>query len=596
MPFLDFPIQETATRIIDPVAEQITEALLRDLGLRDLFPGSLYVRQEDRTGASLTSDANGAINLSRDRCDVVYDPVLNPAEVAFDALNFDATTAYGSTKLYKNARVPLFVDPLADVQVVERQVPCSLTMEVALRFKTYDVAQLAFDALVAKYDRSAVRNLHDVVYTYPLSMPLAMALMAVYRCRSVRATRSFVEYLQDCTAGALRVEVARDELADGAAAAKALVVKQRALSVTGAIEFTQTKPEAELSAEGLPDRYAVRFTYKVQFFRPALLQMTFPVIVENQELPYALFETTEHLRAPALDGVLQSRSLTHYLRGTRSLPLPLVRFPFYDDFQVPKCRVTEYAFHTFWLSAFTLDDGGTSIDLTDLDDVALHPVVRAILALHTPADLFGDTALYNVTVFSNDQVVDASRLSWDPLTWTVGVSASDRTKRYHVALSEATDLGHLDPKWLAVLLRYRCFYPLTILKNLNRLIALGYYTVAPSDALLGTIERCMQAGNLDSFIAQLIAAGHCGSELYQYASTAFQFADYISNTRSTLTGCYLYNELLDLALAAGCVDPSRIPGRYVKTSSGYPVGANFGGYNGPNTPLRIFRSAIIAAR
>lgn len=594
MPMHNIPITEITDNVTDRVARQIADAVLIRLGVRDLVVDDFYFKTDSK-GASLAVDRDSNINLTRTRCDVVAETIMNPKLTKWNIHSFKYVQAYANTVRSVGDFVPLFSDKVADVYVNEHFVPCTVKLNFTLQFKNREDAYMLSDSLTQNYDGEGTVVAHDVTYAYPLSMGLAAPLMEVYKLRkSLHPTLPYLAYLQAGMANVLTVETNRDAIAPGAEPAKQLMIKRQVLSCIGQMDYDQERPEVVRIMQ-TSDRYSVTFTYYVQFARPAGLRLYHPVVIENQLIPDSLVPHLEPTNEIAvLEGILQEKSLTKYLREVRKELDPsilLVRFPEFDDFALPRSRIIDYTFLHHIIAAFTLEDTGdtTTLPLSDLDGITFHPVVKEIMLKHGQ-ELFGATGLFNFTAYANDGVIDPSRLTLNP-DFSVTIAATDRMKRYHFSISEAQDMQYVDPKWLDLLLEYRWYFPATIVKNLQRLVDEGLYHIEYGNELINILERCMRSGQLDGFLAQLVVGGHAGSEIFQFATAAFQLADYICNHRSRKTGRWLFDELADLGIAAGCID--HIPDRYVGGRDGYPINGGKGAYN---TPLRILSWIISTAR
>lgn len=594
MPTIPFPVPEFGPHILRPVTQQIAESVLLSLGVRQHFRDALYVRSEGEPLINPTA-ADGSVVQSHTRCDVKVAENFNyAAGLRWDNASFDNTQAHGSTRWISNQVLPMFADAPAGVYVTEQFVPFGLSLEFSLRFKEREHAHRAISAVTSRSAGQGVFTPHDIAYSYPLSMDLAAALLCVWKLRTGWKDGSFIEYLKAHTSQDLDLLVRKAEIGHtptDRVIERELVIQRQQLKCVGLLEYTQTTPDV-LMQDQIADRHVVNFTYHVQFQRPETLTMVFPVVVDNQLIPPALIATTPTHAIRALQGVMHNRAFNAWQNRPARRP-PIARLPFYDDFAPTPAPATQCSFLPLLIAAFTLDAGGqTTISLADdLDAYQLHPTLKRILALHGD-EVFGTSAIFNLTVYSNDLPICPSRLSFSQ-DLTLTVQATDTAKRYHVVLSEMTQGRYLNPKWWEVIIRERAFFPITVIRHLDQLVRSGYVRVVPSHDLLDLITRCLRAGKLDQHLATLIAAGHAGAEIYQYTLTASQFAAYICTTRSAkCPNRYLYHELVDIGITAGCIDPNQVPAPIFDGPFPFTPGVTYG----HNFPLRILEFILTPTR
>ncbi len=594
MPDVFFPITEIASNILDPLISQISEAVLARLGVRQYFPDSIYYLT-NRSASSISGDGNGNINLIRNRCDVTVEDILNSANVTWDTSTFNNQTAYGVSPQYRNQYQNIFYDPTAYTTILEHTMPSALFFTFKLRFLSFDAAQLAFAALLSQNHGTVVTMTHDVVYGYPITLHMVMALIAIYEARK-SFVGTFNTYLSTYSTVDWHSNVRKLDLGTTPMETQLTVQKQQ-LRCQALLEFSQNEPEVERIG-GLAQYYTIDFSYKVQFGRPNALQLVLPCAVENNVLPEVLFCKTQLNAVDFLQSVLQEKSFAQFMsEQVNYLPPPLMTMlPSYDDFIPTRNSMLVTAkYHSFVSAAFTLDiPSPTIINFTILGPYQLHPTVIAIINLHSSDDLLGYQGLFNLTIYANEYPLDTSLITVDTATLTVTIAATVLAKNYRLVLSEATDLNWVLPKWYPTLLQYRFFFPMTIERNLNILLNNNVVQITADLALIGLVNTLMKKNQLDAIIKAWIAAGETSYLIFGYTQTARQFADYISLTEASVT---VNSTLYDLFIAA-CIAANYItaalppPSRSLRTPTGYPYGQGQGGFNAFNLPLRIFNVSL----
>lgn len=532
MPDVFFPVTEISTNILDPLIAQISETVLRQLGIRQYFDTSIYYNTP-RTTSSLADDGRGNINLSRNRCDITVEEILNPAGVMWDTATTGNQTAYGTSPSYRSNYQSIFRDDIAGVSILEHTMPAALFFSFKLKFLSFDAAQIAFASILGQNHGTVVGMVHDVVYSYPIALRLLVALSAIHQ-RRVSFTGDFNAYLDQYATVQWHRNIRKLDVGSTPQEFQ-LVAQKQQLRCQALLECTQNEPELD-RVDKLAQSYSIDFSYKVQFGRPNILQLVLPVSVENQSLPDALFSKEKYNAVDFLQNRIQTMSFTKFMDSYSNYrPPPLImRLPSYDDFSPPPDgMLTTAGYHSFVSAAMTLDiPGPTHIDFSNLGDYRLADIVVELIKLHSQSDLLGHQGLFNLSIFADDTPLDASLLTIDMLTTTIAIAATVKTKVYRILVSEATDLKWVHPKWYPTLLKYRFFFPMTIERNLNILLNAGGAQITSDPELTLLIARLMQKRQLDSIIENLITRRAADYHIYSYTKSAQQFGDYIGLTRA----------------------------------------------------------------
>lgn len=593
MPIRDIIIPETSSTILNPISKQLTQIILIRLGMNGKFDNNIII-ETPYEKLSLTNDGDTHKALiSKDRCNVKMTTSMNPSEMKWDINSFKYTQAYGVIGVHDKTLTPVFEDITAGVRLVEHQLPCTMTLEFELQFKNREDAFYAISAINNTSLKDSVVNYHDLVYEYPMGMDLIYCLSQVFNLRkSTLGTMNFKQYLEvgsNCAVQYIQTR-AQDKTE--------LVIKRQDIQAQGVLEYTQTAPEVQGEDDSI-DRFVINFTYTVQFARPDVLRLYFPVVINNQIVPPWMLRIQQQNYLATVYGMFQEKSITGYLRSQLSNVPVVIRLPEYDDFRPPYQPVIAAGFAEFFDAILLLDvPGPTTIDLMNLGtEISLNPTAVAIMKLHGQ-EIFQLTGLFNVSVYCNDRQVDPSLLSIDE-NLIVTVAMTNATKRYHFVISEATNILYLAARWIDTLIQYRTFFPITIIKNLNVLINKKYCYIDGNNYLLILIQRQISGFKIDAQIALLITAGHLNSFAYSYATTAEQFAQYLMDTTSPVSGKLVYDEYIALCAQQGLIVSGQLATGYVSGRNGYPfLPQNARGMAGRyfNLPLRIEQVTIQTTR
>lgn len=591
MPIRDLLIVESSSAILEPISQQMVYTILSRLGLRYTFENNIYITN-DYTKPSITSDddSHNAL-ISKDRCNVKMEVVWNPTEVKWDINSFNLTQAYGIQGSTDKTLVPVLIDPQIDVYVVEQQVPCSMTLSFSLQFKNRESAFMAISAITNTSFRDSIINTHNLSYNYPITNELFICLHEIYKLRKNSMNQGFWTYLTRCSRGG--TQYLQQRTGDKVE----LVVKRQDIRAIGVLEHTQSAPTVEEQDRGI-DRFIVEFTYTLQFARPDVLRLSFPVVINNQLVPNWMLPPPIESELAKVTAILQERSIFGYLQSTSLKPSLVVRRPEYDDFKPPIQPITCNGFREFFNAVVLLDDTPTTtIDLLNLGfHTQLHDTVVQIMKLQG-SSVFETTGLINLMVYCNDIPVDQSLLSIDE-NLVLTIAMQDRLRRYHLVISEATDLNLIDSKWFRTLIEYRTFFPITIIRNLQILIEKNFCYIDHHNKVLLLINDSIHNFSIDSQIQALIAAGHLNHYAYSYTATAEQFAQYLMQIISPVSGRKVYDEYIHFCIQSDLLTEAQLATGYIRQSNGYPFLSTINRSVVPNfnIPLRVLESQIVINR
>ena len=589
MPELSFQVSEFDASVIDRVAAQVVQAMLHDLTLNTLFNDNNLTIRSDRMEDANSSDGEGGVRLSSsDRCDILVSEVTNPAKLRWDIINFSNTQAYGQSSRDRLDMLPLLRDHSADITVWEYNKPCNIRLDFSLKFRDKAEAMRVESVITTRYHGSSVHNPHDISYAYPIGLDLAAALFVLYKLRaSYNINHEFVTYLREFSTQAVVFEVSKP-VAD-ATAERRLMLKRVNLQALGLLEYDQEKP-SPVTIQKVTDRWELQFSYTLQFSRPDTFRLCFPSVVENEWVPAAVLPATEpdgHLFLRQMEGLLRQTSFNHALRRFNKRPEVLVRLPYYDQFY-PRANgpTMAHGYKPVLIAAFVLDEGGTTIDLNELGEVALDPTVLEIIGRHTGGDIFKTVGLFNISVYSNEVLMNPSRLSISE-DLVIAIDATAVSQRYHLVLSETTEISQINDTYLTLLMEYRWFFALLVARNIRTLIRSGYFRSIPSPEALELIDRLFKSGGLEVYLSEMVEEGHATVYLFRVATGAYQLLEYLLVTISPVAKTFLYDVLIAKLLEDNVISEApRAPG--IRTHNGLPIHqlmkAEGHGYS---TPLRV---------
>jgi hypothetical protein len=574
MPTTNILVDEVQTNVIDTVTHQATISILKDLNLYEKFKDRNITITSDHQRDASSRDVNENLRLENsDRCNVLATLTSNPQRMKWDILHFGTLQTYGQagSQYARTMQFPLFSDNTIGLRVIEQMSPRAVELEFTLTFKDKNDA-LKTEAIIAnKYHGTALLNVHDLVYTYPLNIEFLSVLKCFYNLRtSYNQSKDFITYLKEFFSKEMVFEHLKDNDTK-----KRPCLKAYQINALGLLEYDQERPEPVI-VENVTDRWEVRFRYSIQFGCPDSFIIDYPTVVENQLVPTFVTppvqDTTYNFME--LEGYLQTKPFTHVLRQLYGRTSYLIRIPTYETFNPPRGPLQTYAYKPFLISALLLEENGSStFDLKEIGDVHLHGATVEIMK-RAGLDVLGYSGLFNVTVYARDAIIREGISIDEDLILTL--DDFDRTIPYYLVLSEATTLTNLNVEAIEDLQDYRWFFATLIAQNLNYMITHRWLKVVPSYQLIALISRLIANMEINAYIEWLYAEGHAGKDIFQVSFNVYVFCEYIGMTISKIDPSkrFLYDILMEKLSLDGKVFPP-YPKMYVRTTdNNYPLKFN----------------------
>jgi hypothetical protein len=295
-----------------------------------------------------------------------------------------------------------------------------------------------------------------------------------------------------------------------------------------------------------------------------------------------------------LYGELQDKTIWNFIDRQQQMfnPDVYVKYPLYDDTPLQTTLASERGFLPILRIAFLIDDGITTIDLEDLSAIGinLHPVMKNIIR-DMGKEVFTTKGLFNISILEGTSIVPHDVITMDGLK--ISVPLTNKSSIHHLIIYEATELKFIDSYVLPTLVKYRWFFPMTIVRHFESLVASNTFKLVNNHPAVRAIEFSMYNGKIDKYLNLLISLGHCGNEIFSYASTPYQLIDYISHKKSLKTGRHLFYEFKDIAIQGGLLTENEAPDPFFLMAENVPiVGPTGVAVNGFNTPLRIIDTTI----
>ena len=619
MPTIYHRVEAPSRGILQKTSEMIVNGLLLDLQLDEYMQNAIYIGS-NFTAYSDYTDENGAPNLVRNRCDVKAEYVLDKAQVPWPVDSRYNTTAMGRRADQAGTHPLVLIDKDASIIIEYLTIASAIELDFDLIFQSYDDAVRALDTIQSKFRGSMVKAPFDIPVAFPVSFSLMEFLVAVWKRKSDYANKKFIEYINDKKITQISFDVRKTQLAETNPDVE-LKIRTIASDCPLQVTMDMKEPEPE-KIDQLADSFHVRFTASLQYPRPVAIIVNTPVSVDNQLLPSELFSSVDvvnHYNPAAnliWENIFLQQATDHSNIGRKEFS-PMVRVPYYDDWYVNDPSYNSFGYKPLATIHFTLDGPTTTIDLNNLGDIALHPVALDILKQAGPNALDLGSLLY-VSIYADDVIMSGDTVSMDN-NGIITVNSNRPDKTYHLMISETTDIQHANAIWNDLLLKYRYFFPMTIMRNVSYLIKRGYFVIGVSNDFFNVMTKLASNGRLRALVDEMVNNGDCTNEIYAFGMTSDQLISYLNNHSSlnenytlpidnsdesirlrqyygTIASVYsrsLTTVLFGLAVAHGDIDISEVPSTtFGPNRTIYPLYNSDGGYYGYNAPFRVLNGTI----
>lgn len=443
--YITASVGEITTHCLDPVTEQAVRNFINTLGLKDVFKDNIYINT-DHTSTSKTTDENHNPKLLDNRFTCQATPVLNPLNIKWPTVNSNTFVGRGTPLSNIHNVYPVYQDLKADTNLVEHNVPCSINMECSMSFKDRSVGYEVASRLHNTYRDGELLLPTDLLYDYPLPEDIYTILYLVYKLRGLNTTikddgnpYTFLEYLREYSNNKISVNVNRNTSRKGFE----LIVQTSCYNCLAQIEYEQDKPDIQKSNQST-DLYILNFTITIQFSRVDLLYLSYPVVINNQLVPYEYVPYDIRETYTTSDPISPFMAFKNRTDDTRQVEVSnVLQYPRYDRWVVPKnSGFKKIRYEEFFVAVLTLDLDlpSTDIDLTgDLGGgVGLRPEVITQLQKQGTASLY-PYDMYNIAVYSNEFLIEPSSMTLTDGT-LLSIPNRNKNRTYRLVLSVTHDV------------------------------------------------------------------------------------------------------------------------------------------------------------
>jgi len=472
MPILDTFLPETTIQVIEPVSEQIARSVLNVMGMGPMFKDNLFLESDIQKSSKFNSD-NSTKRTTSNRCDIEIVPNYNPAESAWDT--FTTKDTYSNASMDRNTfgNYPLFADKRAGITLFEVTVPCSVELNFSLKIKSIELADLVNNVIYSQaMTTGSVFNYNDILFSYPMADKTLIMLKKMYDMQDdMSSSITFPQYLTYHSGDKISILLNRHKLENGD---KELVIQRSNIMVLGLLEYSGDKPEVE-DINKVADRFVISFKYTYQFSRPVMLRLYHPLMINNKLLTSKLVRPPVKVDHPDIEKTYPDVNINkHWLDRDRAINLrrsyPLVRYPWYDEWDISTLTVSDYhlKYQQLFIGILSVDvdpaTGNQSLSI-DIDgdvfpmlDISLVAEIRRVWGLSSKDEIVRRGGIFHLGVFSNDNVVDFTNLDLTIDRFLTINAPVDIMKTYRLVISQILDIRLLKAKFIYYMLDNPDYY------------------------------------------------------------------------------------------------------------------------------------------
>ena len=419
-------VSESMIHIIEPIADQSLRFVIGRLGISGLMEEIQIV--SDFREVSKATDDNKNAKLIDYRVRAKLNPSVNPNNNKWDGYKTAIDLGNGNAIVrqedvtrkkrpwtgndFTGRDYSIFHDENLFVDITEWNVGSTLSMEVKMDFHDLTPAQDALSAIFATFTNGDMVGYVPVQYDYPIPEDIQLVLKKIYWMSDMeKSNEAYAEWLNKKSIGFLSWNTNRNNIN-----VRELVGLKNNTQALFLIECSQDQPEVG------NNRFTVNFNLTVQYSRTNRLIMDYPIIINNQLLPFDYVPCTKEERQMNRGPFMWQNSAVNlywHQQYKRDNPIPAM-YPWWDKWELPyHSIIAKKGFRPIFIAAITLDDvddpeGVTILDLKEgLPGYTLRDDLLQMLAKLKDRALHFAGTYINVAVFAHDYQVNPNLVEFD---------------------------------------------------------------------------------------------------------------------------------------------------------------------------------------
>lgn len=486
MEILDKLIYESTTKITKPIAQQLTNRLLIFIGLKNMLGDEIYFKDYTEASSNTrTPDHKPKINTNR--CDVDISINYNPKDVKWGSFDFNHTGYEGLSRNTLRSQYPIFKDKKNNIYLSEYNIPCILKLDFDIKLANVELIDVAMSAIYHKFSTNSVFKYNALQFKYPLPDIMLLSLFRLFKLKDNVDEMTFEEYIKVGSDSQISLVVNRDNLEQ-----KQLNILKTNVFVIGEVEYDYSPPDVEKKNQ-LSNRYGIKFSYTVEFAKPNMLRLSYPIVIDNKPIPkeYIIKDRDEVLQ-DLVGYTHKFVTFSNYYFDKDNLyeamygKYEAVKYPTYDRWLLPSN--TKNALVKNYLTIFSgilevyTDEIGNFLEINIEEDILpLLPEVTGNfiknVLLYQGNNSKYDTSLLNISIFKDEYIVEDYKFEIRDNLILFIIDNISTSSIYRISFNVVHDLSYLSNEYILLALKYYDYMDYIIVKNADWLLANNYITV-----------------------------------------------------------------------------------------------------------------------
>jgi len=489
---LDKLITELMYQVITPISEEITNRLLKYLGINEMFENRIYFHSSEQESSMDTNEQNQA-RLFKKRCDVEIKPNYNPKETKWDMFSTRFASAYPTTINDTFRTFPIFADRRNRIILHQFVVPCSVDLNFKLTVNSMELAEIINSALFNKFINESIYEYTDVEYSYPIPDVFIYMLHRMYKLTDNDPSElSFQDYITLGSNSKIGIIVNRDNIEN-----KQLIYTGSLSRVLYNINYSADEPEPVM-VEKVAKGYIISFTLSYQFSKPNMLRLSYPYIINNNPIPSEFIPKREAMSNDNMITVYPEQSINRIFKNINDYHNKYASYPFtqyppnLDNNPIRILKIHGYDDKYFPIFAGVLqgDDDGSgnkSITVDILNEIIpllpedMGTKLNDAFDYQTIDDFLSFSGIFSLCVVGNEKyIINPNDITLDLENRTLFIDKNiDFVFEYKIIISMCSDIDVLSTNVVFKILEpdNELFFGKIIIDNINKLEKNGYIEI-----------------------------------------------------------------------------------------------------------------------
>ncbi len=341
---------------------------------------------------------------------------------------------------------PIFLDRKLEFGMYPIYKNTEVNINFTIRFPNRELSRKWLNFINNKIEQYKQAHIHDLAYGYNIPTVCLFVLREIHRLRE--ETKGYDEDLSTYFSNNCSQNITK--VTNQAGNNPIYAVAETQTRILGFFDFDI--PPDKGNKENDTEATTVEFSYIIRIDKPTDILLIYPVSVHNQILDDK-YQILDHpLTFNDRELVYNQRAgIYKYFEAMNAQILQSNKreytIPYFDDFYTIhniKCLQSIFT----CLIQLTQEDKDVLVNLTDMGDYDIHPVILNFLKKEITWLTRPFESVFNITMYVSNEIMDPRTISIDNALNIYNEIQLDYRKVYHIRFSVVTDLNLLTPEAL----------------------------------------------------------------------------------------------------------------------------------------------------